>query len=117
MLAFYIRLFVTTLTVVLSAHYIPGLRVDNLDDAVFFGLVLGLINAFIRPLIVLLTLPINIMTLGLFSFIINAFTYWLASEVAFGVLITEFKGALIGGTIVWFVSILTNLFIKQRPSL
>jgi len=117
MLSFYLRLFITTLTVVLSSHYVPGLKVNDLNDLVFFGLILGVINAFIRPVITLLTLPLNILTLGLFSLVINAFTYWLASEIAFGVIISEWKGAVYGGAIVWVVSFFSNLFIKDDLSI
>lgn len=114
MIFFFLRLFITTVAVVLSAHYIPGLIINDLTDAIFFGLLLGLINAFIRPIISFLTFPINILTLGLFSLVINAFTYWLASKVAYGVEITDLWGALWGGGVIWIVSIITNLLIKDR---
>lgn len=114
MIFFFLRLFITTLAVVLSTHYIPGLFIKDLTDAIFFGLILGLINAFIRPVISFLTIPINILTLGLFSLIVNAFTYWLASRVAYGVEITDLWGAIYGGGVIWVVSIITNLFIKDR---
>ena len=113
MIAFYIRLFITTLTVVLSAKYIPGLSIHNLNDAIIFGLVLGLVNAFLGPLLTLLTIPLNVLTLGFFSLFINAFTYWLASEISFGVHISSWKGALFGGALVWLISLLSNLFIKK----
>jgi len=104
----------TTLAVVLPAHYIPGLKVDDLSDAVFFGLVLGLINAFIRPIVSLLTIPINVLTLGFFSLVVNALTYWVASEILYGIHVLSIWGALIGGGIVWVTSILTNLLLKDR---
>ena len=105
---------ITTIAVVLSAHYIPGLMIKDLSDAIFFGLVLGLINAFIRPIITFLTIPINVVMLGLFSLVINAFTYWLASKIAYGVEIKDIWGALLGGGVVWLVSVVTNLFIKEN---
>lgn len=116
MIFFFLRLIITTLAVVLSAHYIPGLVIKDLSDAIFFGLVLGLINSFIRPIITFLTVPINILMVGLFSLVINAFTYWLASKVSYGVEILDVWGALLGGGIVWFVSVITNLFIRENRS-
>lgn len=114
MFSFLFRLIITTLAVVISAHYIPGLVIKNLTDAVIFGLVLGLINAFIRPIISLLTLPITVLTLGLFALVINAFTFWLASEISYGVHILTVAGAFWGGGIVWIVSIIANIFVKTN---
>ena len=114
MVAFYLRLFITTLVVVLSAKYVPGLSIDNLNDTLLFGVIVGLLNAFVRPILTLLTIPLNILTLGLFSLLINTFTYWLASEISLGVSIYEWKGAIIGGGIVWFVSLLSSLLIKKN---
>lgn len=114
MLSFFIRLFITALAVVLPAHYIPGLEIKNTSDAVMFGFILGLINAFIRPFITLLTIPINILTLGLFSLVINAITYWLASELTYGVVILNAWGAILGGGIVWIVGFFANLVCKNK---
>lgn len=112
MIAFYLRLFITTLTVVISAKYVPGLSIDNLNDTILFGIIVGLVNAILVPILTLLTIPLNILTLGLFSLLINAFTYWLASEISLGVSIYEWKGAIIGGGIVWVASLLSSLFIQ-----
>ena len=108
---FLARLFITTVVVVLTAHLIPGLIIKNLHDAIFFGLILGLINAFIRPIITFLTLPVNLLTLGLFSLVINGFTFWLASKISYGVYITSFWGAFWGGAIIWITGIVTNRLI------
>ena len=94
MFAFIFRLIITMITVVFSAKYIPGLEIKDAVDAAVFGFILGLINAFIRPIITFLTLHINVLTLGLFSLVINAFTFWLASEVSYGVHIQSLSGAL-----------------------
>lgn len=114
MIFFFIRLLITTLAVVLPAYYIPGLEVKDLSDAVFFGILLGLINAFIRPVVSILTVPIHVLTLGLFALIINAATYWLASRVSCGVYVNSIWGAIWGGGIVWITSMVTNLFLRDR---
>lgn len=113
-LLFFIRLIITTIVVVVSSYYIPEIRIKDLSDAILFGLILGLINAFIRPVITFLTMPINFLTLGLFSLVINGFTYWLASEISYGVHITSFWGVFWGGLVVWITSTIVNLFIWKR---
>ena len=114
MIAFIFRLIMTTIAVVISAYYIPGLEIKNLTDAVIFGIVLGFVKAFIRPIISFLTLPITMLTLGLFALVINAFTFWLASEISYGVHISTIAGAFWGGGIVWVVSIFANIFVKSN---
>jgi len=113
MLSFYLRLCITTAVVVLIAKFVPGLKINNLEDTIFFGLILGAVNAFIRPFITLITVPINLFTLGFFSLIINSFTFWLAAELAKGVEVTTIKGALIGGGVIWIISVLSSLFVKE----
>jgi len=114
MLLFIVRIILTTVVVVATAHLLPGLEVKNTLDALFFGLILGVINAVVRPILTLLTLPITIFTLGLFLLVINAFTFWLASEISYGVHIHSFLGAFWGGLIVWVTGILTNRLIWNR---
>ena len=114
MLLFIVRIIITTIVVVATAHVLPGLEVKNTLDAIFFGLILGVINAVVRPILTLLTLPITIFTLGLFLLVINAFTFWLASEISYGVHIHSFWGAFWGGLIIWATGILTNRLIWNR---
>lgn len=111
MILLLVRLLITTIIVVLVAHLIPGLEVKNLTDTIFFGLILGLLNAVVRPILTFLTLPITIITLGLFTLVINAFTFWLASEIAYGVHIYTVWGAVIGGGIIWLTGLITNRLI------
>lgn len=113
-LFFFVRLILTTVVVVISAYYIPEIEIKDLSDAVMFGLILGLINAFIRPVIMFLAIPINFLTLGLFSLVINGFTYWLATKISYGVYMSSLWGAFWGGLVVWFTSVLLNLFIWKR---
>lgn len=114
MLSLIIRIILTTIVVVSISHLLPGLEVKNTLDAIFFGLILGFINAVVRPILTFLTLPITIFTLGLFLMIINTFTFWLASEISYGVHISSFWGALWGGVIVWISGLITNRLIWSR---
>ena len=111
MILLFVRIIITAVVVVITAHWIPGLEVKDLTDTIFFGLILGVINAVVRPILTLLTLPITILTLGLFTLVINAFTYWLAGEISYGVHIHTIWGAFWGGLSVWVTGILTNRLI------
>lgn len=111
MILFLVRLIITTIVVVAISHVIPGLEVKNYPDAIMFGLILGIVNAVVRPILLLLTLPITIFTLGLFLLAINGFTFWLASEVSYGVHIHTFWAAFWGGLIICITGVLTNRLI------
>ncbi len=68
--SFLLNLILSTIAVFVTAHILPGVHVDSLGTALVVALILGIMNAFIRPLIFLITLPLNILTLGLFTFVI-----------------------------------------------
>ena len=108
-----VRLLINALTVVLAARILPGFEVHNVVSAIFFSLMLGIINAFIRPILLLLTLPISVITLGLFTLVINAFTFWLASKISFGVHVHTIAAAFFGALILWVASFLSNQLIKN----
>lgn len=114
MLFFLLRLIITTIVVVASSYFIPDLRIKDLTDCIIFGLVVGLVNAIIRPILVFITLPINFFTLGLFTLVVNIFTYWLASEISYGVYILDFWGAFWGGLTVWVTGLLTNRYLWKK---
>ena len=111
---FLFRIAITTVVVVAIAHLIPGLEVKNYTDAVLFGLLLGLINAIVRPILVLLTIPVTVVTLGLFLLIINAFTFWLPSTISYGILIHTIEAILIARLIVCVTGIFTNRLIWDK---
>lgn len=99
-----LRVLFTALALLLSAYLVPGIVVDSFYIAVVTAIVLGLLNLFIRPILIILTLPITILTLGLFVFIINASLFWLASTFIQGFAVSGFIPALIGTFIVSIVS-------------
>ncbi|MBV5295896.1 MAG: phage holin family protein [Curvibacter lanceolatus] len=81
------------------AYLYPGVQVTSLSAALVAALVIGLFNAVLRPILVVLTLPVTVVTLGLFLFVINAFMFWGAAEVLKGFQVTGFGAALIGSLI------------------
>ena len=105
------RFWITLVVVAFIWYVIPGFVIHNMYEAFFFAVILSAVNAFVRPLIVLLTLPITILTLGLFTLVINVFTFWLSTELAYGVHIENFSAAFWGGLIVWITGFFTNRYI------
>jgi putative membrane protein len=84
MLIILLTLLLSSLAVWVSAQILPGVRLEGYPTALVVAIVLGIVNAFIRPLLLLLTLPINILTLGLFTIVIMGFCAWLVSLVVPG---------------------------------
>jgi len=97
----------------LVAYLIPGVSVASFYSALIAALILGLINALIRPLVIILTLPINIFSLGLFTFVINALMLWLTSTIVKGFDVANFGSALWAALIIWAIALFTNWFLKE----
>lgn len=95
-----IKILTVSLTLLLSAAIIPGIKVSGLYIAIITALMLGVVSVFIKPIIFVLTLPINILTLGLFSFVINAFLFWFVSTFIEGFEVGGFIAAILGAMIV-----------------
>ena len=109
-----IRWFINALALMLVAYLYSGVKVDGIFAALIAALVLGLVNAIIRPLLVLLTLPVTILTLGLFIFIINAFLFWFVAEVVKGFTVAGFTAALIGSIMFSVVTLLTSWLVSDK---
>ena len=109
-----LRWLISALALMLVAYFVPGIVVNNFYSALIAALILGLINALIRPLLILFTLPINILTLGLFTLVINALMFWLASSIVKGFYVMGFWPAFWGALIMWLVSwMVSSLFAKE----
>ena len=111
-MGFIIRVVVYTLALLLIAQLrlVRGIGLDGLTSALVAGLVLGIINAVVRPILVVLTFPITLLTLGLFLLVLNAFCLWLVSVFVPGFHVTGFWAAFWGALLVSVVSwILTAL--------
>jgi putative membrane protein len=107
-----IRLLVNALVIFLIAQLLPGFDVQSIYTAIIVAIVLGLINVTLRPLLIILTLPITIVTLGLFIFILNALLLKFASTIVKGFELTGFLPALVASLIISFV----NIVIKNSDS-
>ena len=94
-----VRWMLLAAALLLVAHLYPGVSVASFGAALVAALVLGLLNTLVRPLLVLLTLPVTVLTLGLFLFVINALMFWAAANVLGGFNVTGFGAALIGSLI------------------
>lgn len=109
-----LRWVINALLLVLITYMVPGVYVQNFYYALAIVVVLGLANALIRPIIVLLTLPINVLTLGLFTIVINGFMFWLVASILEGFSVTNFWAALIGALIYALLSILVSYLEGKR---
>lgn len=110
MQGFLLRWFFNTIAIYLTTQIIKGVRIPDLGAAVVAALVLGIVNAFIRPLILLLTLPLNIVTLGLFTLIVNTLMLYLVAAVT-RLEITGFWSAFLGALLIAIIStVLSRIF-------
>ena len=109
------RWVVNALAVMLVAYLIPGVYVANFWYALIAALVIGIVNALVRPLVLLLTLPVNILTLGLFTLVVNALMFWLASAFfgGNGFYVSGFGPAFWGALIFCAISWASNALIKS----
>ncbi len=108
-----LRWLINALALLLVANVVPGISVTSFYAALIAALVLGIANAVIRPLLLLLTLPINILTLGLFTFVINALLFWFASSIVKGFNVSGFGAAFFGALVLWLISWATNALLRD----
>lgn len=97
----------------LVAHLYPGVVVSSFTSALIAALVLGLMNTLLRPVLVLLTLPVTVLTLGLFLFVINALMFWAAASVLEGLAVTGFWAALVGSLIYSLCGMLIDVVMER----
>ena len=97
----------------LVAHLYPGVVVKSFTSALIAALVLGLLNTLLRPVLVLLTLPVTVLSLGLFLFVINAFIFWAAAYLLDGLAVAGFSAALIGSLIYSLCGMVIDVVIER----
>ncbi len=106
-----IKILVNSLALVIVSNTIAGIKFDSIFTLVFASFLLGLVNSFLRPLLIILTLPFNIMSLGLFTLVINAFLLLLVSGLVSGFTIISFWHAFWAALFFSIVSFILNIFI------
>lgn len=112
MTKFIARLLVSVLAVVLAARIIPGIELDGLYTAVIVTVLLGLLNVLVRPILVILTLPLTILSLGLFLFVLNAAILWFVSTFVDGFTVGGFVPAVLGALLITVVNTIGGKLIK-----
>lgn len=109
-----IRWLILALAVMLASYLITGIRVEGFVSALIAAALLAFLNAFFRPILFILTLPINLLSLGLFTFAINAFLLMMVSGVIDGFHVDSFGAGLLGSLVISLVSWLLSSFINDR---
>lgn len=113
---FLLKTIVTSFAVLVASYVLSGVSVDSTLTAVFVAIVLGLLNSFIKPILIILTIPITIFTLGLFLLVINILIVKWASDIVPGFTVNGWFWALLFSLIVSFVTSLLDGLIKTQES-
>lgn len=112
-MGFLIRWLVNAVALYLTTLIVPGVRVPNFGAAVLAALVLGIVNAVLRPIILLLTLPLNILTLGLFTFVVNAFMLWIVAVTTHQLVLAGVGAALVGAIVLSVISFILSRLVAD----
>jgi putative membrane protein len=108
---------INTVALILVAYLLPGVSVATFTSALVAALVLGLVNTVIRPILILLTLPVTILTLGLFIFVVNGLLFWLVGSFIQGFLVAGFWWGVLGAIAYSVISwLLTALLLHRAPT-
>ena len=113
MLGFLLRGSINLLALVVAGSVIKGIRIDSLEMGIVAACILSVVNAVIRPVVLVLTLPINLLTLGLFTLVVNAAMLMFVSSLAPGFVIESFRSAFFGALVISLISWGVNIFISN----
>lgn len=119
MTKFILRWVINAIALFLAVRFVPGVHLESgWGSVIWLALIFGLINAFLRPLLKLLTCPLIFLTLGLFTLLINTFLFWLTGQVGqifgIGFSVAGFWPAFLGGLVVTVVSVIMSLILKDE---
>lgn len=109
-----IRWLVLTLAILATSYLLDGIYVSGFFSAFFAAAILGILNAFFRPILFILTLPLTILSLGLFTFVLNALLLMMVSGVISGFNIAGFGSAIFGSLLISLISWLLTSFINEK---
>ncbi len=108
-----VALILNILSLVATAYIVPGFSFTGFPTLILAAIIIGVLNTFIRPFLLLITLPINIITLGLFTFVVNAVILMLASFIVPGFSINGFGTALLGAIVLAVISTALSIFKRK----
>jgi putative membrane protein len=116
MIHFLIRLIVNAIALIIVAYFLPGVSVTGPVGALIAAFVLGIVNAILRPILIILTLPIQIVTLGLFTFIINGVLFYWVGHWGIGLIVSGFWPAFWGAIVLGIVSMVLSSLLRGVDS-
>lgn len=116
MLAFLAHLILTAALLLLVANLVHGVQVQGWGPALVGAIALGFVNAVVRPLMVLLTLPLTMLTFGLFLLVVNALMLWLVAALVPGIRVQGFGPALLGSLVLTLLNLAVALLIARKDS-
>ena len=111
-----LRWLINALALLALSFVLPWMYVDNFWTALIAAVVLGLLNTFIRPILLLLTLPITLLTLGLFALIINGLIFWLAAQFVTGFYVSGFWAAFFAALLYSLITAFANKLLLSKPA-
>ena len=114
MIGFLLRAVITAAGLYLATQWVPGVHINTTTTLLIAAVLLGVVNAIVKPIAFILTLPVTILTLGLFLFVLNAAMVALVAWMLPGFHLDGFKAALLTAIIVWIVSWIGSWFIGKR---
>jgi len=109
-----VRWLILTIAIIVTSYLLDGIQVGGFFSAFFAAAIFGILNAFFRPVLLIITLPINIITLGLFTFVINAVLLMMASGVISGFDVAGFWSAVFGSFFISLISWFITSFVNER---
>jgi putative membrane protein len=109
-----VRLIINALALLIVSYLGIGVHVSNLGAALLGAFILGIANALVRPMLFLLTLPLTLLTLGLFTFVVNAIVFWLVAYVTPGFKVDNFGAAFVASLILWAISWVMSHLVATR---
>ena len=110
---FLIHWLIIALALWVTAYILPGVNIDSTQALAIAAIVLGLVNALVRPILTILTLPITILTLGLFYFLVNGFTFLLVTKMVPGFGVSSYWWAVLGALVVSIISSFVGSFFDK----
>ena len=111
---FILKIIISAISVVITAYILPGVHVEDLFTSLVVAVVLALLNGFVRPILIILTIPVTVITLGLFLLVINALMIMLAGNIVPGFVVEGFWWALLFSVILSLVTSFLGIGLKDN---